>query len=238
MTIVLYDLCARDRSLRFSPYCWRVRLALAHKGLSFQTVAVPFTGIAEATDGLSETLPMIDDDGRRVRDSFKIAEFLEQTYPEQPFLWRDEAAVGMARLIEATLATHVHPIITRMIVLDIHDVLTPNDRAYFRRSREARLGKTLEDAQTGVAVQREHFNQALRPFGNALEQQPWFGGREPDFRDHIVFGSLRWLHVIHADLPLDDPKLVDWFGRLGAHYGGLDGARLAGTEGTAYTAAS
>ena len=42
MAITLYDLCGRDERLRFSPYCWRVRMALAHKGLDYTTVAWRF----------------------------------------------------------------------------------------------------------------------------------------------------------------------------------------------------
>ena len=38
MARILYDLTASgDR--RFSPYCWRTKLALAHKGLDCETVA-------------------------------------------------------------------------------------------------------------------------------------------------------------------------------------------------------
>ena len=39
MARLLYDLCA-DNDLRFSPFCWRVKLALAHKGLDYQTEPV------------------------------------------------------------------------------------------------------------------------------------------------------------------------------------------------------
>ena len=47
MTIVLYDLCARDQRSRFSPHCWKARMALAHKGLAHETRPVPFTRIKE-----------------------------------------------------------------------------------------------------------------------------------------------------------------------------------------------
>ena len=33
MTIIMHDLAGADPDLRFSPYCWRIRFALAHKGL-------------------------------------------------------------------------------------------------------------------------------------------------------------------------------------------------------------
>jgi hypothetical protein len=29
----LYDLAAAEPERRFSPYCWRIKMALAHKGL-------------------------------------------------------------------------------------------------------------------------------------------------------------------------------------------------------------
>lgn len=33
MALILYDLAGADVARRFSPYCWRVPLAMEHKGL-------------------------------------------------------------------------------------------------------------------------------------------------------------------------------------------------------------
>ena len=42
MTIEMYDLVGlEDR--RFSPFCWRARMALAHKGLDHVATPVGFT---------------------------------------------------------------------------------------------------------------------------------------------------------------------------------------------------
>ena len=35
MTIELYDLVGRDERM-FSPYCWRIRMALEHKQLKYK----------------------------------------------------------------------------------------------------------------------------------------------------------------------------------------------------------
>ena len=43
--LTLYDLCGAD-DLRFSPYCFRAKLALAVKGVAYETIPVPFTGIS------------------------------------------------------------------------------------------------------------------------------------------------------------------------------------------------
>ena len=41
--IKLYDLAAAEDDRRFSPYCWRTKMALKHKGLEFETVPWRFT---------------------------------------------------------------------------------------------------------------------------------------------------------------------------------------------------
>ncbi len=33
MAITMYDLAGADPNRRFSPFCWRTKMALAHKGL-------------------------------------------------------------------------------------------------------------------------------------------------------------------------------------------------------------
>lgn len=41
--LTLYELAAADPALRFSPHCWKVRMALAHKGLEAERVPRRFT---------------------------------------------------------------------------------------------------------------------------------------------------------------------------------------------------
>jgi glutathione S-transferase len=43
MTITLYDLAGAEADRRFTPLCWRARMALAHKGLAVETVPWRFT---------------------------------------------------------------------------------------------------------------------------------------------------------------------------------------------------
>ena len=46
MPIILHDLAGADPALRFSPYCWRTKLALAHKGLAVTTLPWRFRDAA------------------------------------------------------------------------------------------------------------------------------------------------------------------------------------------------
>jgi glutathione S-transferase len=43
MAIQLFELVGQD-DRRFSPYCWRTRMALEHKELAYETVPVRFHG--------------------------------------------------------------------------------------------------------------------------------------------------------------------------------------------------
>ena len=43
MARTLYDLAAVDDKRRFSPYCWRIKMPLAHKELEVETVPWRFT---------------------------------------------------------------------------------------------------------------------------------------------------------------------------------------------------
>lgn len=224
--MLLYDLAAAD-GRRFSPFCWRIKMALAHKGLAFETVATPFTAIADIPGGGHRTVPVLDDGGRQVRDSFAIALYLEETYPDRPSLFGGPAGLAAARFVDAwTLSVMAR--ISRVILLDIHDTLAEPDRAYFRASREKRFGTTLEafvaDRDAHVAALRD----ALLPLRLMLRSQPFVCGDAPAFGDHMAFGMLQWPRVASpvAILADDDPVRA-WFERCLDLYGGLGRAEPA-----------
>ena len=211
MTIVLYDLAAAD-GRRFSPYCWRAKMALAHKGLAFEAKPTPFTGIKSIRGG-EKSVPVIEDRGRIVRDSFDIALYLEEAYPDRPTLFGGEGGKAVTRFVEAW-ANGTHSQLITLCVKDIHDALTEEDKIYFRESREKRFGRRLEAVQEGREERLEAARQALLPLRAILQRQPFIGGERPLFADYIVFGSLQWPRVISAFRILaDDDPVRDWFER-------------------------
>lgn len=216
--IVLHDLVGRD-DLRFSPYCWRVKLALAHKGLAFETRATPFTAIAAIGEGV-KTVPVIDDGDRRVSDSFTIADYLEETYPDRPSLFGGTGGHALARFVESW-ANVLHRGISGMVVLDIHDQLLPEDQTYFRRTRELALGGKLEAIVARRDDRLAAFRDTLLPLRLMLRKQPFIGGAAPNYADYVVFGSLQWPRVISAfELVAEDDIVRAWFDRvLDAHDG-------------------
>ena len=60
MTRKFYDLEYSD-GRRFSPYCWRTRFALAHKGLEAESVPVRMTDKETIAFSGSKTVPVLVD---------------------------------------------------------------------------------------------------------------------------------------------------------------------------------
>lgn len=214
MSIIFHDLIGADPARPFSPHCWKVAMALAHKGLDFERNNVCFTKVPEVEGGISKIVPVVRDGTKVVADSFLIADFLEQTYPDRPSLFGGEGGQAMARFIESWSNSTLHTALAGIVMKDIHDVLEPEDQAYFRQSREARMGKTLEQIVEGREAAVAGFSAKLMPLRLTLKAQPWIGGSSPLFADYIVFGALQWARVISsAKLLEEDDPVFDWFER-------------------------
>ncbi len=79
--IEVYDLTGAN-SLRFSPFCSRAKAALLYKGLDYTMVPIRFCDKDKLAFSKQDRVPVITDDGAVVSDSWKIAEYLEDRYPE------------------------------------------------------------------------------------------------------------------------------------------------------------
>lgn len=223
---MLYELVGRDEARPFSPHVWKVAMALAHKGLDFRTVPTRFLDVPAVESGASKTIPVIRDGDRVVADSFAIALHLEDAYPDRPTLFGGEGGKAMARFIERWSQTMLHPFIGAAALMDIFAMQDEPNKAYFRKSREARFGQPLEEVGARREEELPRFRAALEPLRSTLSHQPWVGGQAPLFADYIVFGALQWGRVT-MPFPLlaaDDP-VAEWFGRCLALHEGL-GARV------------
>jgi glutathione S-transferase len=83
------------------PYCARVRVVLAEKGLEWETVAVDLDDRPAWIYGKNPLgrVPVIEEDGLVLPESAVIMEYLEERYPEPPLLPADAAERALARLL-------------------------------------------------------------------------------------------------------------------------------------------
>lgn len=227
----LYDLAGQDPACRFSPFCWRSRLALAHKGLDVDAVPWRFTETQRLAFSGQGRVPVLLDGERMVVDSWAIACWLEDRYADRPSLFDGDGGRAVSRLVNAWADGVLHPQVARLVVADIPALLAPEDRAYFRESRERRFGMPLEQLNADRVERLERFRrELLAPVRTTLGQQPWLGGETPAYADYIVFGAFQWARVVSTFelLEADDP-VADWRERVLDLHGGLARATPART---------
>lgn len=227
MTLRLYDLAGADPNRRFSPYCWRIRLALAHKRLPVETIPWRFTEKAEISPSGSKTVPVLVDGDRWIADSWAIANYLEDTYPDSPSLFGGAAARRLTRHY-SSLADALVTTIFPFIALDILERVADKDRDYFRVSREQRIGKTLEAFVANRDAGLAGFRASLVPLRTTLKTQPFFGGDEPLYADYALFGQFQWARCISPFALLEEGDPVKlWRDRLLDCFDGLAGKAVA-----------
>lgn len=222
MAITLYDLAGAEADRRFSPFCWRTRMALAHKGLEVETVPWCFTEREKLPQSNAGRVPVIVDDGRVVHDSTAIADYLEARYPDRPSLFGGAVGRSLANFIQNWVEAVVHVGAIRLVLLDIHRHLRPEDQEYFRRSREERFGKSLEAVVAGREARLPAFRASLGPLRRTLEQQKFLAGEMPAYPDYIAFGAFQWARATSDfELLAEGDPVRAWRGRLLDCFGGL-----------------
>ena len=222
MPITMYDLAGAEADRRFSPFCWRAKMALAHKGLAVETVPWRFTEKDRLPQPNQGRVPVIVDDGRVVHDSTTIADYLETRYSDRPPLFGGEVGRALARFVQNWTETVLQPGLIGFVVLDICRHSAPQDQAYFRQSREERFGTALEEVVKDRAQRLPAFRDSLAPLRRTLERSKFLAGDAPAYADYIVFGAFQWARAI-SDFELlaaDDP-VAAWRGRLLDAFGGL-----------------
>jgi glutathione S-transferase len=216
----LFDLAGADPNRRFSPYCWRVRMALAHKGLEVETVPWRFTDKAAIAFSGQGRVPVLVDGDNAVFDSWSIAQYLEMTYPEAPPLFGN--AMPATRFINAWADRTMLPAVASLILLDVFNELHEQDRDYFRSSRERAFGRTLEAVTEGREQRVIGFRQLIEPIRTVLKSQPFLAGENPGYADYIPFGVLQWARTISPfRLLVEEDPVFAWREKLLDLYGGL-----------------
>ncbi|MGD9616359.1 MAG: glutathione S-transferase family protein [Alphaproteobacteria bacterium] len=222
MAITMYDLCGAEADRRFSPFCWRARMALAHKGLEVETVPWRFTEKDKLPTPNAGRVPVIIDGERVVHDSTAIAEYLEQRYPDLPSLFGGEIGRGLTRFVQNWTDTVVQNNLIRLVLHDIHGHLGPEDQAYFRQDREKRFGAALEQIVRDREERLPAFRASLDPLRRTVDRQDFVCGEAPSYADYIVFGAFQWARAISSfELLAEDDPVRAWRGRMLDLFGGL-----------------
>jgi glutathione S-transferase len=233
MSLIMYERVGHD-GRRPSPFSWRIRYALAHKGIPVEFRLVRFADV-ETIRTLSgqHMVPILVDGERVIHDSWNIACHLEDRFPDHPSLFGGEAGRGLARLVNHWAAETLGTTIRRLISADFIWCLAPEDRDYFRRSREAAFGCALEEYCADRPRWLEEFAAVVAPLDRTLAEQPYFGGATATYADYVLFSVFQYARLGCPDeFIAEGSTLRHWRDGLAHAFDGL-GNRYPGYPATA-----
>ena len=215
MTITLFELAGADRNIRFAPHCWKSKLALVHKQLSYKTEPVWFTEKDKFAFAEQPLLPVITDGEQIISDSWKIAEYLEDNYADKPRLFANEEAKAKAEAFHQWLSTVLSKHIPGILILDLYNVIADQDKDYFRTTREERIGTTLEAFAATPEKHIKGLQAELSTVRELLADQDYLGGDKPDYRDICLLGTFLWIATSGTPEFLEKDDIVySWYQRV------------------------
>jgi glutathione S-transferase len=187
-----------------SLFTWKVRIALAEKGLEYETVVVPFsrrTWYVKPSELLAMNpkgqVPVLVDGDLTVYDSTIILEYLEDRWPEPPLYPRDPAARARCRQLEAAADEIFFPQVWELI----DEVFRKSDPAARDAARVARATEAL----------RRQYQDLERVLGGREYLCGEFG-----VADIGHFLTTTFATTLGAPVPPECPRLGAWYGRVGA----------------------
>ncbi|TMH25494.1 MAG: glutathione S-transferase family protein [Betaproteobacteria bacterium] len=212
--IQLWELRGKE-DRRYSLFSWRTRMALRHKELEFESTPVAMSDKATIAFSGGKTVPVIKDGDTVVRDSWRIAEYLEERYPDRPSLFGGAIGRGVTHTFNIWVDRAIVPAMMPVIVADVHERVDPVDEEYFRRQFEGFLKCTLEEARERAPQALERLKRVLEPLEAALKRQPYVCGAAPAYADYILFSVVQWARIMSPRVIFDTSgALYGWRSRI------------------------
>ena len=132
----LYELAGEDLEIRFSPYCWIVRFAIAHKGLHADLIPWHLTDKEAIAFSGQGKVPLLVDGSNVIADSVEILAYLEKNHVENPL-----GLSGEYMFIRKWSEGILHELMVPLLHLPASKVMSKDDEVYFRDSIQEYRGE-------------------------------------------------------------------------------------------------
>jgi len=200
-----------------SPFCAKVRKILEYKGIEFEVVEVDYLDRGELLAASGNIMvPVWVAGGEATYDSNKIAERVEQLYPE-PTIFPPGLA-GLHRVLTDYFDNQLEDAIFRIAVVDEVEYFRergPERHAFFRLIRDRKYGDGFCDRMAREQEQSwRRIRDVLAPLDDALADKPFLLGRI-GLADFALYGQL-WFLAFTGELkiPAEFKNLRAFFGRV------------------------
>ncbi|KAK3820905.1 MAG: hypothetical protein JOS17DRAFT_755209 [Linnemannia elongata] len=203
ITLKLFELVdGKTRKISFSPAVWRAKFALNYKKVTYESVHVTFLEIPTVITGAcpnvpAPTVPTLQlENGQGLPDSFAIAEYLEEKYPDRPSLFgATQAEKNLQRFFESYVQSKVHPSIQRMVFQDMYHMQDDDNAHYFRTSREKSSGRPHAEIAGDRSENLRELKENLGLIHTALMRSGgWILGSHPGWADFVLASSFVWFN--------------------------------------------
>ncbi|WP_368039747.1 glutathione S-transferase N-terminal domain-containing protein [Ruegeria atlantica] len=222
----LFEVVGENPKAHLSPYCWRSRMALAHKQLSFDSEPWRITEKQRIARSGGVTAPVLVDGNQWVRDSWFIASYLDDTYPGHP-LFASPSDKAKSLFVNHWADNTLHPLIFRAVIAEQFPLTAKCDKDYYRERTLRKFGQTVEEIGADPESARHATKQALIPLEVTLAETPFLGGVAPDYSDYILFGTFQWPRVVSlTTFWPPESALHRWFEELLGAFDGMGRAQL------------
>ncbi|GAA5814529.1 hypothetical protein MFLAVUS_008026 [Mucor flavus] len=235
--IRFYDLEINQPGLIWSPNTCKTRFALNNipyetKWVNFRNLHTIIPSITKS--GKRPTVPIIEDlahDNKPVQDSWDIAVYLEEAYPDTPSLFHGN--IGLHKFFYDYANSKILPFLFKLVVSRIADNCGPPQLVkWFRANREKHFGQTLERFSGELSDNITALKNALTPVHNVLKQHLFITGDKVGFADVTLASYFAMVHAIEPDkfeLVLNiynDDIFRNWWNRTEQYRTGNNDARL------------
>ncbi len=191
---------------------FRVRIALALKGLAYDYVAVNLlTGEqsqagyqAISADGL---VPLLEDAGHRLSQSMAIIEYLDETHPTPPLLPSDPLGRAQVRALAQSIACEIHPLNNLRVLKYLVGPL--------QQDEVAKLAWYRHWTRSGLEAFERQL-QALDTDGGAGAGSVYCFGTAPTLADCLLVPQI--FNALRFEVSLEGlPRTMDAFGACMRH---------------------
>ncbi|CEP19721.1 hypothetical protein [Parasitella parasitica] len=221
--LVFYDLELLNKpGLVWSPNTCKTRYALNLKHIPYETRWVNFGDIQTVIPAITKrserpTVPIIVHNDKPVVDSWDIAVYLEEQFPNNPSLFHGNVALHNFFLQYSN--KYINGSIYRIVLLDVH-ASTGDEKlqGWFRKDRESSMrGKSLEQFAGDVNDNVTKLKTGIALVSSHLKDHPYVTGDRPGWADVVLLSHLTFLVAFKPEIfetaVLSDERIRAWWDR-------------------------
>ena len=188
--------------LPLSPFCRKVRLALAEKRIPFELRVEPVWERRPEFEAMNPALKvpvLVEENGFAIADSYAICEYLDEAYPDVPLFGRTLGERAEVRRLVAWFDDKFNMEVTRNLL--------------FEKQLKRQLGRGNPEGGT-LRAGYQNMKFHMEYLGWLADSRPWLAGPQVSLADFAAAAHLSCLDYL-GDVKWELSEAArDWYARM------------------------